>query len=304
MVSGSYFPVLGVRAALGRLLGPGDDETIGGHPVAVLSHSFWETNLGADPAVLGRQLVVNGASMTIVGVAAPGFQGTTLGTRPLVFVPLTMRRTMNANWDDYDNRQGYWAYVFGRLDPGVTPQRATVALNGVYAPIINNVEAPLQEGMSDATMQRFRARKLIVEDGRRGQSSVHREARTPLTLLFAITGIVLLIACANIANLLLARGAGRSAEMAVRLSLGASRRQVLAQLLTESLVLAALGGLASLLVARWTLSAIGAMLPDDATSTLQLELQMPIVLFAGVLAIGTGLVFGMFRRCTARGPTS
>ena len=294
LVSGSYFPVLGVRPALGRVFGPGDDATIDGHPVAVLSHAFWETNLGADPAVVGRQIVVNGTSLTIVGVAAPGFQGTTLGTRPLVFVPLTMRRRMNANWDHFENRRSYWLYVFGRLDPGVTPERATVALNGVYRPIITGVEAPLQEGMSDATMQRFRARQLSVEDGRRGQSSVHGEARTPLTLLFAITGIVLLIACANIANLLLARGAGRSAEMAVRLSLGASRRQVLAQLLTESLVLAVLGGLASLLVARWTLSAIAAMLPDDAASTLQFELQLPVVLFAAALAIGTGLVFGMF----------
>ena len=294
MVSGSYFSVLGVRPALGRLLGPGDDETIGGHPVAVLGHGFWETNLGADPSVIGRQIVVNGVSMTIVGVAAPGFQGTTLGTRALVFVPISMRGQVHPGWEGFEDRRSYWVYAFGRLDPGVTPERAAVALNGVYRPIINGVEAPLQEGMSDATMQRFRARQIAVEDGRRGQSSVHGEARTPLLLLFAITGIVLLIACANIANLLLARGAGRNAEMAVRLSLGASRRQVLAQLLTESLVLAAIGGLASLLVARWTLSAISGMLPDEAASTLQFELQLPVVLFAAALALGTGLVFGMF----------
>jgi len=294
MVSGSYFSVLGVRPALGRLLGPGDDETIGGHPVAVLSHAFWETNFGSDPAVLGRQIVVNGTSMTIVGVAAPGFQGTTLGSRPLVFVPISMRAQMNPGWEGFENRRNYWVYAFARLDAGVTPERAAVALNGVYRPIVHNVEAPLQEGMSDATMQRFRAKTILVEDGRRGQSSIHGEARTPLVLLFAITGIVLLIACANIANLLLARGAGRAAEMAVRLSLGASRRQVLAQLLTESLVLAALGGLASLLVARWTLSGISAMLPDDAASTLRFELDMPVVLFAAALAVGTGLVFGMF----------
>jgi predicted permease len=148
--------------------------------------------------------------------------------------------------------------------------------------------------MSDATMARFKAKEVTVEDGRRGQSSVHGEARTPLLLLFAITGIVLLIACANIANLLLARGAGRATEMAVRLSLGAGRRHVLLQLLTESLLLAAVGGVASLVVARWTLVAIGSLLPADAVSTLDFELNAGVALFAGLVAVGTGLVFGMF----------
>jgi predicted permease len=294
MVSGSYFPVLGLRPALGRLLGPADDQTIGAHFVAVLSHSYWETNLGADPAVVGQTIIVNGQSMTIVGVAPRGFEGTTLGTRPRVFVPITMRGLMNPGFEGFERRRSYWAYLFARLAPGVTAEQAGRAINAVYRPIVADVEAPLQEGMSDATMARFKAKEVTVEEGRRGQSSVHGEARTPLLLLFAITGIVLLIACANIANLLLARGAGRATEMAVRLSLGAGRRHVLLQLLTESLLLAAVGGIASLVVARWTLVAIGSLLPADAVSTLDFELNAGVALFAGLVAVGTGLVFGMF----------
>ncbi|MBX6363871.1 MAG: ABC transporter permease [Gemmatimonadetes bacterium] len=294
LVSGSYFPVLGVRPALGRLLGPADDQAIGANFVAVLSHSFWTTRLGADPGVLNETIVVNGHPLTIVGVAPAGFQGTTLGTQPSVFVPITMRGLMSPGFDDFENRRSYWAYLFARLKPGVSLTQADAALNGLYRSIINDVEAPLQKGMSDATMKRFRAKRITLEPGARGQSSIHREAKAPLVLLFSITGVVLLIACANIANLLLARGAGRAQEMAVRLSLGASRRQVVTQLLVESCLLAALGGAASLLVARWTLALIASLLPADAVGTLHLGLRMPVVLFAAALSIGTGVLFGLF----------
>jgi len=120
LVSGSYFPLLGVQPALGRLLGPGDDRTIGGHPLAVLSHNYWVNRLGADPSVLNKTIVINGQSMTIVGVAARGFEGTTLGARPDVFVPLTMRGQMVRGFEGFDNRQSYWAYLFGRLKPGTS----------------------------------------------------------------------------------------------------------------------------------------------------------------------------------------
>jgi predicted permease len=294
LVSGTYFSLLGLTPALGRLLTPQDDQTIGAHFVAVLSHRYWENRLGADPGVLNQTLVVNGKSMTIVGVAPRGFEGTTMGGQPNVFVPISMRGAMVPGFNGFENRRTYWAYLFARLRPGVSMDQAATAINGVYKPIINDVEAPLQDGMSEATLARFKAREIRLEDGRRGQSSIHAEAKTPLVLLFAITGIVLVIACANIANLLLARGANRSLEMAVRLSLGAGRGQIVGQLLVESLVLAAVGGVVSLLVARWTLAGIGALLPPDAVATLAFEIDPAVLLFAAGLSIATGFLFGLF----------
>jgi predicted permease len=294
LASGSYFPLLGVRPALGRLLGPEDDRTIAGHFVAVLSHNYWANKLGADPGVLNSTIIINGQALTIVGVAARGFEGTALGARPDVFVPLTMRGVMVRGFDGFDNRRSYWAYLFGRLKPGVTIPQASTELNTIYHPIINEVEAPLQAGMSDQTMASFRAKQIVLADGRRGQSTLHGEVRTPLMLLLTITAFVLLIACANIANLLLARGAQRSQEMAVRGSLGAGRLQLMGQLLLESLVLASIGGLAGLLVARWTLSFIGSIIPAEAVASLTLTLEPGTVWFTAALSLGTGVLFGLF----------
>jgi predicted permease len=294
LVSGSYFPVLGVRPAIGRLLDQNDDRNIASDLVAVLSHAFWTTKLGGNPNVLNSTLVVNGLAMTVVGVASRGFSSTTLGVEPEVFVPMTMREQMVPGWKVFQNRRAYWMYLFARLKPGTSIEQAGAAMNGVYRPILNDVEAPLQKGMSEQTMARFRAKTLVLEAGPRGQSSMHEEAKTPLILLFGITGIVLLIACANIANLLLARGAGRATEMAVRLSIGASRGQLLGQLLTESCVLAVLGGMAGLLVAQLTLSGIVALLPPEASTTMSFGLQPGMIAFAAVLSVLTGLLFGIF----------
>ena len=293
-VTGGYFPVLGIQPALGRLLTPADDQTPGAHYVTVISHAYWETHLGKDPGVVGKPLMVNGQNLTIVGVAPPGFDGTTLGSKPYVFVPLSMRGVLIPGWRGFENRRQYFIYAFGRLKPGVTMEQAKSAINAVYKPILLNVEVPLQDGMSDQTMARFKSKEVILTDGRRGQSSMHTEASTPIMLLFAVTGVVLLIACANIANLLLARAANRSMEMAVRLSLGGSRRQLLTQLLTESVVLALIGGLASIVVAYWTLNGIVSILPDDARETMQFQLNWTAVAFATGMSLATGLLFGLF----------
>jgi len=294
LVSGSYFPVLGLRPAEGRLLQQSDDMTLGGHFVTVLSYDYWRTRFDADPTVVGQTLTVNGQPMTIVGVAPDGFDGTTLGTFPDVYVPITMRGLMVPGWNRFEDRRVYWAYLFARLKPGVSIDQAHTAINVAYKAIINDVEAPLQKGMSDQTLERFRAKEVTVEPGYRGQSNLHRGARAPLLLLLGVTGVVVLIACANIANLLLARGASRSTEMAVRLSIGAGRWQLVRQLLVESLLLAVAGGIAGVVVSRWTIDLMAGMMPAEAARFMQFNLRASALLFAGALAIGTGLLFGLF----------
>jgi predicted permease len=294
LVSGSYFALLGLRPALGRLSTVDDDRTIGGHYLAVLSYRYWQNHLGSDPGVLDKAIVINGQPMTIVGVGPRGFDGTTMGPQYDVFVPLTMRGVMVRGFEGFDDRRSYFLYLFGRLKPGATIQQASAELSTIYRPIINDVEAPLQEGMSDQTMARFKAKEIVVHDGRRGQSTLQGEVKTPLSLLFAITGVVLLIACANIANLLLARGAGRAQEMAIRGSLGAGRAQLVGQLLLESCLLAVAGGLGGVLVARLTLRFIGSIVPADAARMMVLTINPGMLAFAGVLSIGTGVLFGLF----------
>ncbi len=294
LVSGSYFPVLGLTPALGRLFTPEDDKTVGTHFVAVLSYDYWNSRFTLNPNVLNETLVVNGQAMTIVGVAPRGFEGTTLGNNPDVFVPITMRGLMSPGFNGFENRRQYWAYLFARVKPGVTIEQATVAINGPYKAIVNDVEAPLQKGMSDQTMARFKAKEITTEAGNRGQSSFDNEARTPLIILLAVTGTVLLIACANIANLLLVRGAGRAAEMAVRLSIGANRRQLITQLMTESILLASLGAIAGLVVAKWTLDLIASLMPVEDGPLVAFTLSPAMLLFAGGAAIVTGIAFGLF----------
>ncbi|MBM4183572.1 MAG: ABC transporter permease [Gemmatimonadetes bacterium] len=294
LVSGRYFEVLGLTPALGRLLGPADDETTGAHPVAVLSHSYWANDLGSDRSVLDRSIVANGQTLTVVGVAPPGFEGTTVGSRPRLFVPIAMTGVMIPGWDDFENRRSYFFYVFGRLRGDGSLEQARAEIKALYSSIINEVEVPLQEDMTPEAMERFKAKQILVEVSPRGQSSINREARTPLILLLTITGFVLLIACANIANLLLARGATRAQEIAVRSAIGGSRGQLIRQLLTESLMLAALGGVASMFVASWTLQAIGSLMPPQAAQSVSLSIDPRLALFAAALAMGTGLLFGLY----------
>jgi len=293
-VSGSYFPVLGLRPALGRLLGPADDSAPGASPLVVLGYDYWQTNVGSDPNVVNRTMIVNGETMTIVGVAPRGFHGTTLGSEAMVYVPITMRERLQPTWKGFDNRRSYSIYLFARLKPGVVIGQARAALAPQYRAIINDVEAPLQKGMSDQTLRRFRTKPLLLEPGGRGQSGVPFQAGSSLVLLLGVTAFVLIIACANIANLLLARSAGRAAEIAVRLSIGASRAQLIRQLLAESLMLAVLGGAAGLFIAQWTLALIASLLPAYAAIGFEWRVDRTILMFTAALSIATGLLFGLF----------
>ena len=294
-VNGAYFQVLGVTPYLGRLLTPDDDKALAATPVAVLSYPYWERHLGADSSVIGTQITIRGVSFTIVGVTRPDFNGVTVTHRPYVFVPITMRAGIApASRPIFENRSNYWVYLFARLKPGVTIEQARVSMNEKYHAIINDVEAPQQKNISDATLARFKAKPITLEPGRAGQSNMDREARPPLLMLLATTLIVLLIACANIANLLLARAADRTTELAVRLSLGATRWQLVRQLLVESLVLATIGGIVSVAVAKATLTLVTGFMPGEIAAQLTFVLQPSALVVTALLAIGTGLLFGIF----------
>jgi predicted permease len=294
LVSGSYFPVLGLQPALGRLLSPEDEREKPGKYVVVLSHDYWVRRFGARADVLNQVMTVNGHVLTIAGVAPEGFYGTTLGIRPVVYVPMSLREVLVPRWKGLENRRSYWAYLFARLKPDVSVEQARASINGQYRAIIQSVDAPLQKDMSASTLAQFRARELNLLPGARGQSDLHAETREPLVLLFSVTGVVLLICCANIANLLLVRGAGRATEIAVRLSIGATRKQIVSQLLVESCVLGVVGGGFGLLVARWALSLMAGLLPDNAGESLNLGLDGQVVAFAAMVSLGTGLLFGLF----------
>ncbi|HEX2139628.1 MAG TPA: ABC transporter permease [Woeseiaceae bacterium] len=295
VVNGDYFPVLRLTPALGRLIGPEDEPKIGERRVAVLSHDYWQNNFGGSASVLGTTLTVNGQRLTVIGVAPEGFSGASLGNRPQVFVPLTMRGLMEPYFpEDSENRRSYWAYLFARLKPGVTMEQAQAAINGPYRAIINEIEVPLNADSSERFIADFREKSIVLAPGARGQSRTPDDARLPLTLLFGVTALVLVIACVNIANLLLARGAMRAGEMALRSAIGASRRQMVAQLVTEAGLLGLLGCLAGLPIAAATLGLIAAIMPAEAAADLGVSLSGAAVAFAGGISLVTVFFFGLF----------
>jgi predicted permease len=298
LVSGSYFGVLNVKPALGRLIGLDDEPRIGESAVVVLSYDYWQRQFGGDPKVIGDTLTVNGQQLEIVGVAPAGFTGTILGTRMDVFVPLTLRwlmiPTLGYTGNEGHERFGYWLYLFARLAPGVTREAASAQLNGLYSGILNDVEAPMLSGAQlppGGTVEQFRARQVALSLGARGQSQIPATAARPLELLLGVTVLVLLIVCVNIANLLLARGASRTGEMAIRASIGAGRGRLVRQLLTESFVLIAIGGAVSLFVAAAIVRLVASMLPSNVM--LAPQLSSTAMLFAAGVSLATVLVFGL-----------
>ena len=252
MVSGTFFQVLGVPAAIGRTLEPSDDRTVSGSAVAVLSYDYWRTRFGGKPDVLGRKLVINGHPFTVIGVARQGFNGLDLGTPPQVYVPITMQPQLGPAWLKIDTRRFRWVQVFARLRSSVTAEQAHTTLQPYMRAMLEleSRDAAFTTASAE-TRKKFIETRLVVESIARGKSGLRDSVSVPLKILMAVAGGVLLIACLNVANLLLARGTARHRELALRLALGASRGRIVGLLLVESLVVALFGAIGGVLLAWW-----------------------------------------------------
>ena len=304
LVSGTYFPVLGVGAALGRTFTPEEDRIPNGHPVVMLSYAYWQNRFGGKADVIGKNVSVNGHNMTVVGVAQQGFEGVELGYTPQVFVPVMMKAQMTPNWDDMKERRSRWVNVFGRLKPGVTLSQAKASLQPFFHSMLEQeVKEKAFNDASAYSRQQFLKSYIDVLPGSQGRSEVRRMLATPLWVLLCITAGVLLIACANVANLLIAKATARQKEMAIRLSLGASRGRIISQLLVESLLLSLLGGAAGLVLALWTDGVLLRFLPPETASlTLSTTPDLRILAFTIGVSMFTGLLFGLVPALQATSP--
>ncbi|HEV2118359.1 MAG TPA: ABC transporter permease, partial [Terriglobales bacterium] len=292
LVSGNYFEVLGVPPALGRVFSLQDETAPGANPVAVLSYGYWARRFGRDPAVLNKQLTVNGTVLTVVGVARAGFTGVQIGQLPDIFIPITMKSQMTANWNGLEDPKDNWIAILGRLQPDATRERTQVALQPLYHSLLL-AEVPLMK-LSEATKRQFLDRPLLLEAGATGRQVLQADARQPLIFLAVMVGLVLLIACANLASLLVARGEARQREIAVRLAVGAARWRLVRQLFTENLLLAILGGAAGVLLAVWTLGfLVQSMQESIGVLGLEKRLDGRILAFAVAISLSTAVLFGL-----------
>jgi predicted permease len=293
LVSGDYFEVLGVRPALGRVFNQEDDRAPGANPVVVLSHAYWTRRFAADPAILNKTLTVNGTLMTVIGVSREGFRGIQVGQTPDIFIPLMMKAQMTPNWNGLDDRRDYWLAIMGRLKPGMSLAQTEEAVRPSYRSFLEE-ELSLRGGGSAESRQRFLDKRILLDDGSKGRQILQRDAKKPFLILMAMAGLALLISCANVANLLLARGAARQREIAVRMALGAWRWRLMRQFLVESLLLSLMGGVVGLMVAAWTTQGLVAAIPPSIGALgLSAELNPRLLGFALALSALTGALFGV-----------
>jgi predicted permease len=300
LVSGNYFEVLGVKPALGRVFSLEDDQLAGGHPVAMLSHGYWTRRFGQDPTVLNQTLLINGHPLTVVGVARAGFSGVQVGQTPDIFIPMMMKAQMTPNWNGLDQWNDHWLAIIGRLKPGLTPQQAEAGLLPTYQPLLAEQLQAMRSSTKEFS-ERFLAKPILLASGAGGRTVLQTDVGTPLIALFGMVLLVLLIACTNVANLLLVRGLGRQRELAIRMALGASRWQLIRQLMVESLLLALVSGALGLLVGSWINDWLMREMESGlGASGLSAGMDGRVLGFTFGLSLLTGILFGLLpaRRVT------
>jgi predicted permease len=293
-VSGNFFAVLGVSAVCGRMLTPDDDQPGNPQAVAVLSHGFWQRRFGLDPAVVGKRFTLDEVSFTVAGVAPRGFGGFEVGKSPDLWWPIQMYpQVVGRNGGELLADKGsWWLRVMGRLKPDVPVAQARAELDVIFQRLLR--EQAVQYKLTGKERQQFLARGIELEAGGAGYTGLRKTFEKPLRILTAVTGLVLLVACANLAGLLLARGAARQREFSVRAALGASRGVLVRQLVTESLLLAAMGGVLGLLLAQWGVRLLATYIPGHGeTVRLALTPDLRILGFTFAISALTGLLFGL-----------
>lgn len=287
MVSGNYFSVLGVNAYLGRTLTPADDDVPGAHPVTVVSYGFWKEKLGSAPGVVGQTLLLNDYPITIVGVAPAGFFGDTVGDKQDIWFPVSMQAQVVRGQELLKGYENSWFHILARLKPGISKVQARENLNAVYQQLLRGSAG---SATRFAGIDALEKQHVEVVDGGTGFSALRGKYGDPLWVLMAIVGLVLLVACVNVANLLLARSLSRRKEIAVRLAMGAAPVRIVRQLLTESLLLAFGGGALGLLIARWGIQILLGMSVGTAT---EVHLDVRVLGFMAAMCVLTGILFGI-----------
>ena len=305
LVSGTYFPVLGVKAAVGRVFTPEEDKTPEGEPYAVLGYDYWRTRFGGDPGVVGKQILVNDRRLTVIGVAARGFDGVEHGFSTQIFMPVAMQKPIMAEGEDLlKKRRERWINVFGRLKAGVSATQAKAALQPIFHNmLVMEVAQPEFAKTSAYTRQQFLRMTVDVLPGGGGHSMLAEVMATPMTAMMAMVGLVLLIACTNVASLMVARAVARQKEIALRLALGAGRMRIARQLVVESVLLSLAGGALGLLIASGTVNVLIGILPQiDPPLQISADLDSRMLLFTLAVSVGAGILFGLIPALQATKP--